>query len=1020
MTAAASRPAVLDPAAWRALVRWLLDIHHVETSSQTLDAAIRRLDPDAMEPAVDQLIRVLQQVGLDGIAVDRPFDEVLRDAAPSHPWLTFGAREDRRSPVAVLAARGSRVTVVDPMRSPRPRTVGARELAQQLGLPDTNAHVRWMLPESVAPLAAMRSRGDAPMAPIARLKAMLQGERQTLWVAVVYSVVIGLLSLVVPIAVQSLVNTIAFGSATQPLVVLTLLVAVGLGFSAAINALRAGVVEIIQRSLFARTAVDVTHRLLRVRAEAFDRYHGPELVNRFFDVVTVQKSAALLLIDGLSIVMQTMIGMVLLALYHPWLLAFDVLIVAAMLFIVFVLGRGAIATSISESKAKYALEAWLEQMASHLVTFKSRGGAEYATRRSHALLEEYLAYRSKHFRILLRQIIGSFALQAVASSLLLGIGGWLVIERQLTLGQLVASELIVALMVSAFTKFGKQLEVFYDLVAAIDKLGALVDLPLERVGGEAILEASGPASLALAGVQVGYTDSDTPALDIARLEVAAGERLGVTGPTGSGKSTLADVLFGLRAASRGTMRLDGFDTRDIPLADLRQCVALVRQIEVFPGSVIDNVRLGREDLSLADVTDALRRAGLHDELLQLPDGLATTLHPSGRPLSSRQASRLMIARAIAGQPRLLVLDGVLDQIDNAEDRDRLMPLLFGRGCAMDAGLHHRRPQSAGPVLARAVAARRSAAGRAGHARDGAGMKPAPSSTEWRTEGRVALQALHAPRASRVLARLLLILMAVGVLVLVVTPWQQNIAGTGRVIAYNPEDRPQDVQAPIDGRIVRWHVVEGTTVRKGDPLVDLTDNDPSIMQRLAEERDALVRTITETERRLRSIEDRVAGLRSTQSTGVSAADMRVRMAAERVAAADQALSAARAAKVTADLNLERQTALLSKGLTSTRAVELAQLEAAQRVADVDRAVASLNAARHEQGSLDQERLRTDADGDTRIDEAWAAHASAASDLAKARADLTRLDGRVARQSTQKVRRRSTAPSGASSRARTASS
>lgn len=280
------------------------------------------------------------------------------------------------------------------------------------------------------------------------------------------------------------------------------------------------------------------------------------------------------------------------------------------------------------------------------------------------------------------------------------------------------------------------------------------------------------------------------------------------------------------------------------------------------------------------------------------------------------------------------------------------------------------------------------------------MKPV-TSNQWRTEGRAALQALHAPRASRVLARLLLFLMALIPILLAVTPWQQNITGAGRVIAYNPEERPQNVQAPIDGRIVKWHVVEGSTVNKGDPLVDLTDNDPSVMQRLAEERDSLARSISETERRLRAIEDRVGGLRSTQTTGVQAADLRVRMARERVAAAEQAVGAAKAAQTTASLNLERQKALAGKGLTSTRFVELAELESAQRVADVDRAVAGLNAARHEQSSLDQERLRTDADADTRIDEAWAAHASAGSDLAKARADLTRLDGRVARQATQKV-------------------
>ena len=281
------------------------------------------------------------------------------------------------------------------------------------------------------------------------------------------------------------------------------------------------------------------------------------------------------------------------------------------------------------------------------------------------------------------------------------------------------------------------------------------------------------------------------------------------------------------------------------------------------------------------------------------------------------------------------------------------------------------------------------------------MKPVSPSSQWRTESRVALQALHAPRASRVLARLLLILIGLAATLLVVTPWQQNIPGTGRVIAYHPEERPQNVQAPVDGRIARWYVVEGTRVGKGDPLVDLTDNDPAIMQRLAEERDALVRSIAETERRMQAIEDRVAGLRDTRITGVQAADLRVRMARERVAAAEQGVTAARAAKVTADLNLERQRALEKKGLTSTRLVELAELEAATRVADVDRAVSALNAARAEQSSLDQERLRTGADAGTRIDEAWAAHASAASDLAKARADLTRLEVRVARQATQKV-------------------
>jgi ABC-type bacteriocin/lantibiotic exporter with double-glycine peptidase domain len=674
MSSAAPVPGPLDARGLRPVIEYLAHAHGVDVDPAALDAAVRRLGGG--HDLYGTLRLLAEEAGLTTALVRRPLAEVVADADPAYPWVALRTGPDGRpDALAVLEkARGGAMVAV-PGADARPARWTTASLVHWLGVTGDGEAVDWILAEPAAPLSPMQSpEGGADLAPIARLRALLEAERRTLWVAIVYSVVIALLSLVVPVAVQSLVNTIAFGSALQPLVVLTLFVLVALGFSTAMNALRAGVVEIIQRSIFARVATDVTWRLLRVRAEAFDRYHGPELVNRFFDTVTVQKSASLLLIDGLSILMQTIIGMVLLAVYHPWLLAFDVLMIIAMLGIIFVLGRGAIDTSIGESKAKYALEAWLEQLAANLITFKSVGGPEYAVQRSQRLLEQYLTYRKKHFRILVRQIVGSFALQAVASSALLGIGGWLVIDRQLTLGQLVASELIVAGMLSAFTKFGKQLEVFYDLCAAIDKLGALIDLPLERSGGEALLPAGGAVGLSVRDLEVQYPDGTRPALSVRTWDIAAGERVGVTGPNGSGKSTLADVLFGLRMQAAGSLRVEGVDARALPLRALRREMALVRGVELFPGTVLDNVRLGRP-LSHADVSDALDQVGLLDELLDMPEGLDTELHPHGRPLSSRQARRLMIARAIAGRPRLVILDGALDDIDQ-QDEQALADVLF--------------------------------------------------------------------------------------------------------------------------------------------------------------------------------------------------------------------------------------------------------------------------------------------------------------------------------------------------------
>lgn len=664
-----------DVSGVRPIVEYLAEVHGVGVNLATLDASARRLSQGG--PAIELVRSLAADAGLATALVRRPLAEVVADADPAYPWIALRMTADGRlEALAVLRAVRGGAMVAVPGAHAKPARWTTGGLVQWLGAAGEAEAVDWVLAEPAAPLSPMRSRDGERLEPYPRLKALLQAERHTLWVAVVYSIVIALLSLVVPVAVQSLVNTIAFGSVIQPLVVLTLFVLVALGFSTVMNTLRAGVVEIIQRSIFARVATDVTWRLLRVRADEFDRYHGPEIVNQFFDTVTVQKSAALLLIDGLSILMQTIIGMVLIALYHPWLLAFDVLLVIAMLGIIFVLGRGAIGTSIGESKAKYKLQAWLEQLAAHLVTFKSAGGAEFAVMRSQRLLEEYLSYRRKHFKILVRQIAGSFALQAVASSALLGVGGWLVIERQLTLGQLVASELIVAGMLSAFTKFGKQLEVFYDLCAAIDKLGGLVDLPLERTGGEAHMPTDGPMGLSLRDVEVRYSDSTAPALVVRHCDIQPGERVGINGPNGSGKSTLADLLFGMRTQAAGSYRVDDIDVRSLPLGDLRREMALVRHVEIFPGSVVENVRLGREGLSHADVSRALDDVGLLEELLALPEGLETVLRPNGRPLSNRQAFRLMIARAIAGHPRLIVLDGALDQIDLREEQERLASILF--------------------------------------------------------------------------------------------------------------------------------------------------------------------------------------------------------------------------------------------------------------------------------------------------------------------------------------------------------
>lgn len=265
----------------------------------------------------------------------------------------------------------------------------------------------------------------------------------------------------------------------------------------------------------------------------------------------------------------------------------------------------------------------------------------------------------------------------------------------------------------------------------------------------------------------------------------------------------------------------------------------------------------------------------------------------------------------------------------------------------------------------------------------------------------ALRYVGSPRTARTLARILTILFVVVALALTVTPWQQTVSGKGTVVAFQPIERTQNIEAPIDGRVVRWEVVEGAKVAKGDLLVEISDNDPNILERLAQERSAIFGTLQAGERKGLSIGEKIRGLEETRRNAVLAAESRIDVARDKIQAAEQAVGAAEAAFETAKLNLERRQKLNERGLSSNRNFELAQLQYNKTRADVDRARASLNAERNSLIALEADRQKINADMAAKIEDARASLASAASDAEKARAELTKVDVRLARQATQRV-------------------
>ncbi len=501
--------------------------------------------------------------------------------------------------------------------------------------------------------------------PIERLKSFIAIEREDLATVIYYSLGIGFMALATPVAVQALVNTIAFGALFQPLVVLTLVLLLLVSFSNFLAGMQFYVVEMLQRRLFVRLFDVSAQRLQHADYSVRDREHLPETVNRFLDVATLQKTATVLLLETLGYILQTLIGMILLAFYHPILLAFDLFLIGMLAFILFVLGKNGIATGIEQSKAKYMALAWLETLAANPLLSKSEQHRAFIKNRTEQVAGFYLSTASNHFRILARQNAGALVLHTLANTLLLGLGGYMVIDRQLSLGQLIAAELVVNAMIYGLTRLGKTLDNFYDMLASADKLGYLLDIPQEIENSDVPLDGQ-LANKTKRPCRIDFVDISLPAsayldrMTGINLKIEPGQTLAIS--AGIDQGSMFELIFGLRDPSAGYINLDDNDLRDINLRQLRNSIALVRESEILPASIAENVSMGRP-LSLTEVKDALAFVKLADNVAALADGMNTQLLINGRPLTEEQCLRLTLARAVAGKPRLLMLDRVLDRID---------------------------------------------------------------------------------------------------------------------------------------------------------------------------------------------------------------------------------------------------------------------------------------------------------------------------------------------------------------------
>lgn len=496
--------------------------------------------------------------------------------------------------------------------------------------------------------------------PLSRITAFLKLESHDINTIIFLIVGIGILNFATPVAIQALVNIVTMGGILEPLYVISFVLFTLLTLSGVLYILQAYLVEHIQRRFFVRTAIESANKTQESMGKENNRQSTAELMNRFFDVTIVQKATAQLLTNGLSSVLQAVIGSIVLMFYSFYFALVVLLMTITLWFVVRVIGSRAINTAIDESVTKYQIVAWLETIAHNISAFKFLHGKFLAHDRIDALALNYLNARKTHFNTLLKQNITGVFLYAAAGTAMLALGGALVIQGQINLGQFVAAELIIFNVLSSFVRFIYQLESYYDMSAAFDKIGMIQDLEQEEGG----LFKSNAQEIAIRFKDVKFAyNEDAVAVDKLSFTLPPKSTMAMLAKTGGGKSTIAELLVGLKAPDSGFVQYNEVDIKQYDIDTLRQKVAYIRKLEILDDTIANNIRFGRHDITAAQITEVLGKLGILEHVLKLEKNIDTYLCHSGAPLSFSQAKLLCIARNIIGNPALLVIDGLLDDFE---------------------------------------------------------------------------------------------------------------------------------------------------------------------------------------------------------------------------------------------------------------------------------------------------------------------------------------------------------------------
>ena len=508
-----------------------------------------------------------------------------------------------------------------------------------------------------------------PLSPVKRLFRLLGEERKDIFYVFVYAAFVGIVSLTLPLGIQATVELVSGGVVFSSIYLLVVLVLIGILASGFLQILQITLVEYLQRRIFTKAALEFTFRIPRMRVESLTNLHAPELINRFFDVLTIQKGLPKLLGDLMSGIIQILFGLVLLSFYHPFFVFFGLVLVLTLFLIFRFTGPKGLQSSIKESKFKYKVVYWLEEIARTMNSFKISGNTNLPIKKTEYNVNSYLKNRKVHFKVLVGQYFYIILFKAVITAGLLIIGISLVVNREITLGQFVASEVIIILILSSVEKIITYMDVVYDMLTAVDKISQVTDLPLEKIGGIDLRKEDVEKGFRIDIKELNYTypGASQKALSNINLNFACGQKICVAGGNESGKTTLTNTISGINQNYTGAITFNDFSLRDVDLINVRDKIAKnVSQEDIFEGSILENITVGKPQVTAKDAAEALLRVGISDKVNMLPDGMNTDMVSGGKGFSSSFVNKLILARCLVKKPKLLILNDFFGFFERSE------------------------------------------------------------------------------------------------------------------------------------------------------------------------------------------------------------------------------------------------------------------------------------------------------------------------------------------------------------------